>query len=116
MLRELAILRKLSKMDSNMYITKIYDVIVPDEAIVEEDSSLSTEDHDDDTLKVVHGSKDETEGSDEENEEESSVVNLKKLTHLFIVMEKCQSDFKNMLENTPKNEINEDHIVTILYN
>ena len=43
-------------------------------------------------------------------------MNLQKLTHLFIVMELGETDFKKLLTHAPMNQIDEDHIVTILYN
>jgi len=35
-MREIKILRKLTQMDTNIFVTKIYDIIVPDNAILDE--------------------------------------------------------------------------------
>ena len=95
-------------MESNIYVTKIYKIIIPDDAIVVvEDSKEAEED------KKVMGV---ALNLNEYGEEEEMQVDLKKLTHLFIVMELGETDFKKLMSNTPGTEIHEDHIVTIIYN
>ena len=44
------------------------------------------------------------------------MINLKKFTHLFLVMELGELDFKKLFDTVPKTELDEDHIITILYN
>lgn len=36
--------------------------------------------------------------------------------HLFLVMEYVETDFKKLLSATPTTQVDEDHIITILYN
>ena len=43
-------------------------------------------------------------------------ANIKALTHVFLVMELMESDFKQLLNTVPNTEIEEDHIITMLYN
>mmetsp|Transcript_15177 Transcript_15177/g.23426 ORF Transcript_15177/g.23426 Transcript_15177/m.23426 type:complete len:143 (+) Transcript_15177:344-772(+) len=45
-----------------------------------------------------------------------SSTSLMKITFLFIVMEYVQTDFRKLLNSTPKTQLKEEHIVTILYN
>ena len=82
-------------MESNIYTTKIYDIIVSEEAIVTQDSV--TETNGDDFIKICM--KTNNNGQDQE----STYVNLQKLTHLFIVMELGETDFKNLISNSPRN-------------
>jgi len=44
------------------------------------------------------------------------MVNIKNLTHVFLVMELMETDFKQLLTSVPDTEILEEHIVTMLYN
>jgi hypothetical protein len=45
-----------------------------------------------------------------------NIPGLMKITFLFIVMEYVQTDFRKLLNSTPKTMLKEDHIITILYN
>lgn len=88
-IRELFILRKLSEISNNIYTTKIIDVILP--------------------CKCKIASKDEEKSQHE-------VLDLDLLTHIFVVMEVQDFDLKNMMDNLPQADVDEDHIVTIMYN
>jgi hypothetical protein len=74
-LRELTIMRKLTEMQSN-YTTQILDIILP----------LGVN-----TVNSQYGV--ETE----ESENKSQPANLDKLTHIFIVMEKCDMNVSKMM-------------------
>ena len=38
------------------------------------------------------------------------------MTHIFLVMEIVETDFKNLLDTIPDTQLDEDHIVALLYN
>ena len=44
------------------------------------------------------------------------MINLKHFTHLFLVMDLGELDFKKLFDTVPKTLLDEDHIITILYN
>jgi serine/threonine protein kinase len=54
--------------------------------------------------------------SEDQFEDKCRIIDLSKLTFLFIVMELVESDFKNLLDGAHNNPIGEEHIITILYN
>ena len=94
-------------MESNIFITKIYDILIPDDAIVDEDTHIGDAEDDSSIVKISTNNNDG---------DQLVLVDLNKLTHLFIVMELGESDFKKLMMITPGSQINEDHIMTILYN
>ena len=49
-------------------------------------------------------------------EKQNLVIKIKQFTHLFIVIELGEFDFKKLFETVPDTELDEDHITTILYN
>lgn len=49
-------------------------------------------------------------------EKQNLIINIKQFTHLFIVIELGELDFKKLFETVPDTELDEDHITTILYN
>jgi serine/threonine protein kinase len=105
MLREIKILRKLSEMENNIYVTRIFEIIIPEKSLVQSDDDDSLNDQS--YVKMI---------LNQDNIDEETIVNLQELTHLFIVMEYGESDFKKLLSNGHKTDISEKHIVTILYN
>lgn len=96
-LREVQILRKLKTLKNNVFTTKIIDILLPIQAY-------------DQTTVTQSGVE-----SDEQTPENQE-INLNCLTHIFIVMEYVESDVKKLLERKPRVAVNEDHLVTILYN
>ena len=81
----------MSELDENIFTTKLVDIIFPQQfrpVIDEADESKSK--------KVDPG--------------------MMKITFVFIVMEYVQTDFRKLLNSTPKTSLKEDHIITILYN
>jgi len=44
------------------------------------------------------------------------LIDLDAITHLFIVMEHVDSDIQKILDAQPRIELDEEHIITILYN
>jgi mitogen-activated protein kinase 1/3 len=87
-IRELFILRKLSEIPNNIYTTKIIDVILPGKCKI----------------------------TSEDDEKSQEVLDLDLLTHIFVVMEVQDFDLKNMMDNLPQADVDEDHIITIMYN
>jgi serine/threonine protein kinase len=98
-------------METNIYTTKLHDIILPDSAMVEDGQELNESELSRDFVKFVQNQSD-TDGE----KEFLTLVNLKKITHLFIVMELGETDFKKLMTNTPATQIDESHIITILYN
>lgn len=47
---------------------------------------------------------------------QDAVVDVGKLTHLFMVIDLHQSDMKKLLNSDPQIELSEEHILTIAYN
>ena len=43
-------------------------------------------------------------------------INLNNLDHIFIVMDLGETDFKKLMEIEPAISIDEDHLITMLYN
>jgi len=100
--REIFILRKLSEVEENIFTTKLVDLIYPMQ--FRPQSSAGTE-------------------TDEVRPEKSAsssgmpnIPGIMKITFVFIVMEYVQTDFRKLLNSTPKTMLKEDHIITILYN
>ena len=76
-------------MKQNVYTIKILDVVLPEEIEQAlEDSSFTS----------------------------LSKAALKGFTHVFVVMQRVQSDLKHMLDTCKSIELKESHIVTIMYN
>ena len=74
-------------MESNIFVTKIYDIIIPKEAYINQYNP--TIDSDQNFVKINL------------NKTNSQIFDFDRLTHLFIVMELGESDFKKMLSSAP---------------
>ena len=92
-LRECVILRKLSEIKSNIFTTKLHQIILPEgcEALLD------------------------CESTEKENKECSEDL-LKSFDHLFLVLDLVETDFKILMEKSDQIKINETHVKTILYN
>lgn len=86
-LREVSLLRKLTEINNNIYTTQVKAVMLPQKCYM-----------------------DSPEGSDEKKQ----IINVDELTHLFIVMDLSDFSLKNLLDSSQ--ELEEDHIVSIIYN
>lgn len=106
-LRELIILRKLTELPDNLYTTKILDVIMPYGII---DKSFS----DNSTMATKKDVKEEESKRDKKKIDLG--INLNNLDHIFIVMDLGETDFKKLMEIEPAISIDEDHLITMLYN
>ena len=100
--REIFILRKLSEVEENIFTTKLVDLIYPMQ--FRPQSSAGTE-----TDEVRPGQSASSSGM-------PNIPGIMKITFVFIVMEYVQTDFRKLLNSTPKTMLKEDHIITILYN
>ena len=76
-------------MEINSSVVKLHEIIVPGDAIVNSDY-LPFGEADDDFFKMTFKSK----KSDEHGKDLETIVDLKKFTHLFIVMEQGGNDLK----------------------
>jgi hypothetical protein len=102
-LRELIILRKLSEIESNLFTTKIVDVILPKGVLVSNFENPTM-------ISKPEASEESKEGSDStltntpnENSESNCdfKINYSKLDHIFVVMEAGETDFKKLMETQP---------------
>lgn len=75
-LRELIILRKFSQIETNVFTSKVMQVILPNDVEIDSLQSKETK------IDVAH----------------SDLHDISKLTHLFIVMEHEEMDLKNILD------------------
>ena len=75
--RELFILRKLTEIDNNIYTTKIIDIILPLKCNVQA----------------------------EDIRQAKEVLDLDKITHVFVVMDMSDFDLKSMIDNLSSNEL-----------
>ena len=87
-LRECIILRKLTQMKSNIYTSKIHEIILPE------------------------GLDYQAKNFEPKNIE----YDLKDFDHIFLVLDLVDSDFKNLMEQSDQISIDETHVKTILYN
>ena len=108
-LREIMILRKFTEMEDNIFTTKIFEIIMPDGAITEEDPELQRQSTSADGKIKNRQEADCTSDSE-------LTINFKNLKFLFVVMEYVESDFQKLMNSVPQTELSEDHIITILYN
>lgn len=79
MLREIILLRKFSTINGGTYTTKLYDIILPDGVII--DANPKSEDTFGSNLNF-----------------ESVELDLQKLTHIFLILEKCELSLRDMLD------------------
>ena len=86
-LREIKILRKLSRIPNNLFTTKLIDVVLPEGVMVHSDKKEET--------KKVASAK----GDDSPSNLNEAVVDVGKFTHLFMVIELHQSDMKKLLNS-----------------
>lgn len=106
-------MRKLQDMENNIFTPSIIDVILPG-CTIEKNLGKGSE--------MTKSTKDSMNGFDEEgqpipdSDEQFLLINLKNFTHLFIVMDLIELDFKKLFDTVPKTLLDEDHIITILYN
>ena len=82
LLREIKIMRKLSKIENNIFTPKLIDVIIPTEALLEGDSTKSSQSG---SFKI----------DDLEKINKTQFVK----THLFLVMEFVDNDMKKLMNN-----------------
>ena len=80
-------MRKLSEVEKNIFTTKLIDVIIPSECLI--------------SSKV---------------EGQASMYDLNKLNYIFIVMELEEYDLRKMMDRVPEIDMEEDHVITIIYN
>ena len=76
-LRELIILRKFSQIETNVFTSKVLQVILPSD---------------------IEVTKPETQEETKDQLSDISSHDLSKLTHLFIVMENVEMDLKKILD------------------
>ena len=100
-LRELIILRKLSEIESNLFTTKIVDVILPKGVLVSNFENPTM-------ISMPECSEESKEGSDStltntpnEKSESDFKIDYSKLDHIFVVMEAGETDFKKLMETQP---------------
>lgn len=116
--REIFILRKLSEIDGNIYTTKLIDIILPRQFEVIDDA-VSIE-----YFNNLKNTPDDMGNSEiqidlmtgKPSTELPSMKNMMKITYVFLVMDFVQTDFRKLLNSTPKTQLNDEHITTILYN
>ena len=82
LLREIKIMRKLSKIENNIFTPKLIDVIIPTEALLEGDSTKSSQSG---SFKI----------DDLEKINKTQFVK----THLFLVKEFVDNDMKKLMNN-----------------
>ena len=108
--REIKIMRKLTELKKNVFTTQIKDVLLPLRAYVRKEEEdylpdlLADEAYIQDLRQKIECFSDDL------------LIDLDAITHLFIVMEHVDSDIKKILDAQPRIELDEDHIITILYN
>jgi len=106
-LREIKILRKLSRIPNNLFTTALMDVILPEgidlnkfqkKLSVEEQKGKDKDDdavmQDDQDISIQQTAIDKTKFSGNESEH-----NLQNLTHVFLVMELVDSDMKKLMSS-----------------
>lgn len=93
-LREIIILRKLSMWEDNIFTSKLIEIILPP-GVVSDESESKRDENDAKT-----------------NEDEG--INLKKMTHVFLILEKSDGDLRQMLIMDP--QLDELHVIVIIYN
>ena len=86
-------------MDSNIFITKLHDIIIPESTFVDtesqdQDEMLSQES----CARFIHRRLD----SSGQFQEENRVINMNQFNFLFIVMELIESDFRHVLDSGDK--------------
>jgi len=126
-LREIKILRKLSRIPNNLFTTLLLDIILPvdinfgnlngpieEEKTPPNDSSGMQVDF----LNVPDKRKTSDNELDSQQPFDISKFqhDLDKFTHIFLVMELVESDMKKLLSSDPQVPLQEEHIITILYN
>ena len=89
-LREIKILRKLSRIPNNLFTTKLIDVILPEGVMVYNQDSKAKEEQ-----------KSAGKGDDSPSNIHDAVVDVGKFSHLFMVIELHQSDMKKLLTSQP---------------
>jgi mitogen-activated protein kinase 1/3 len=89
--REIFIMRKFSEIEDNIYTTKLVDVIFPKQF---------------ERLQEGGGGEGELPW----------MKNMMMITYIFLVMDFMQTDFRKLLNSTPKTSLNDEHVITILYN
>ena len=109
-------MRKLQDMENNIFTPNIIDVILPG-CTIERNSGKSNTSTD-----MTKSTKDSLNDLDEDGQpipdtdDQFLMINLKHFTHLFLVMDLGELDFKKLFDTVPKTLLDEDHIITILYN
>jgi serine/threonine protein kinase len=96
-LRELILMRKFSEIKDNVFTSKVFEIILPENTVTwieEEDIKLMP------FMKNFY----------------NPYIDYSKLNHLFIVMELGTTDLKKMLDCSPSIELDHEHILIIMYN
>ena len=85
-------------MDSNIFTTKIHDIIIPSNATLAHDKVKDKAKEDRDYVKILTTASPKEGGLDQ-----MTLVNLRKISHLFIVMDVVETDLKILLNSSPVN-------------
>jgi len=107
-LREIKILRKLSKIPNNLFVTQLIDIILPSDMQLTPEKPYGTNGD-----VIMKNSQQKTAPFEISKIPEAE---MKKFTHIFLVMELVESDMKKLLSCQPPMALEEEHIITILYN
>ena len=114
-LREIKILRKLSRIPNNLFTTALVDIILPAEMEInfkKGEEFKKSEDNDENQSPTKKGSSNINYDFGESSQKDQ----FEKFTHVFLVMELVESDMKKLLSSTPPVPLQEEHIITIIYN
>ena len=93
-LREIKILRKLSRIPNNLFTTRLIDVILPEGVMIYQGKPDLTKQREEVKRQTSKG-----DGSPSNFHD--AVVDVGKFTHLFMVIELHQSDMKKLLNSEP---------------
>jgi hypothetical protein len=119
-LRELVILRKLTEIKDNIFTTKVIDVILPEacfsrkrdktspEEKVSSDTAETSEKGADnyDINNDINDNNSKGKVVPEETKDSKSRCDLRKLTHIFVVMELGENDLKYWMDKITENPQN----------
>jgi len=110
-LREISILRKLSKLKDNVFTVKLLDVLLPNTFVcpVPEFSTSSGQQSTESTISSC-----KKIGEDKVIFEDARQA-TPLLSHIILVLEYMQSDMYKLLNSVPESRITEENIVNLLY-
>lgn len=117
-LREIKILRKLSRIPNNLFTTALIDIILPADMQIgwSKPSEEQKEGEDIDKRPTAPVKKKSSAPINMNFGESTKKDEFEKFTHVFLVMELVESDMKKLLSSTPPVPLQEEHIITIIYN